>query len=72
MTTTELKGKLLHQISKIEDPDFFEALKLFIDVKLGHKVYQTSKAQKLVVEEGLNQFEKGEGISDFKFDKKIQ
>lgn len=72
MTTVELKGKLLHQISKIEDPDFFEALKLFLDLKLERKIYQTSKAQKLVVEEGLNQFKKGEGISDVEFDRKMQ
>jgi len=72
MTTIELKGKLLHQISKIDDPDFFEALKLFLDVKLEHRIYQTSKAQKLVVEEGLNQFTKGEGISDVEFDGKMQ
>jgi hypothetical protein len=72
MTTLELKGKLIHKISKIDDPDFFEALKIFLDMKLGNEVYQTTKAQKLVVEEGLNQFEKGEGISDFKFDSKMQ
>ena len=50
MTTAELKGRLIHRISKIEDPDFFEALKLFIDLKLENKIYQTSKAQKSVVE----------------------
>jgi len=47
MTTIELKEKLLHKISKIDDPDFFEALKLFLDVKMGQKIYQTSKTQKL-------------------------
>jgi hypothetical protein len=72
MTTIELKGKLIHQISEVEDPDFFEALKLFLDLKLEHKIYQTSKAQKLIVEEGLNQLDKGEGISDDEFDGKMQ
>jgi hypothetical protein len=72
MATIELKGKLLHQISKIEDPEFFEALKLFLDLKLEHKIYQTSNTQKLIVEEGLNQFERGEGISDGDFDMKMQ
>jgi hypothetical protein len=72
MTTIELKGKLLHQISKIDDPDFFAALKLFLDLKMEHKIYQTSEAQRLVVEEGLNQFKNGEGISDVEFDGKMQ
>jgi len=72
MTTIELKGKLLHQISEVEDPVFFEALKLFLEMKLEHKIYQTSKAQKLVVDEGLNQLNKGEGISDVEFDREMQ
>lgn len=72
MTTTELKGELLHQISKINDPDFFEALKLFLDVKLENKIYQTSKPQKLVIEEGLNQLKKGESISDVELDRNVQ
>lgn len=72
MTTIELKRKLLHRISEIEDQDFFEALKLFLDLKLEHKIYKTTREQKLVVEEGLNQLGSGEGISDKELDRKVQ
>lgn len=72
MTTLELKSRLLQKISEVEDPVFFEALKLFIDLKLEQKIYTTSEGQKSVVEEGLNQLRKGEGISDDDVDMKIQ
>lgn len=64
MATLDLKSNLIDKISKIEDPEFFEALNVFMEFKLESKVYRTSNHQKLMVEEGLNQLENGEGISD--------
>jgi hypothetical protein len=72
MTTIELKGKLLDQISKIEDPDFFEALKVFMDFKIGKKIYHVSEEQMIVIQEGLLEFERNEGISDKEFTTEIE
>lgn len=71
MTTLDLKSSLIDKISKVDDPEFFEALNLFLDLKLENKVYYTSKAQKLMVEEGLSQLNRKEGISDIDLDRKV-
>ena len=72
MTTYDLKNSLITKISNIEDPEFFEALNLFMDLKLEQSIYQTNAPQKLVIEEGLNQLYRKEGISDDDFDSKIK
>ena len=72
MTTYDLKNSLINKISSIEDPEFFEALNLFMDLKSEKKIYRTNASQKLVIEEGLNQLYRKEGISDNDFDLKIR
>ena len=72
MTTYDLKNSLITKISNIEDPEFFEDLNLFMDLKLEKRIYQTNAPQKLVIEEGLNQLYRKEGISDDDFDSKIK
>lgn len=52
MTTIDLKQSLLHEISKIENHEFFEALKVFIDLKTEKKIYHASEEQIIVIEEG--------------------
>jgi hypothetical protein len=72
MEVLDLKSNLIERISKVDDPEFFEALNLFIDIKLEQKIYHISDAQKLIIEEGLAQFEKGEGIADDELDMKVK
>ena len=72
MTTYDLKNSLINKISSIEDPEFFEALNLFMDLKSEKKIYRTNAPQKLVIEEGMNQLYRKEGISDNDFDLKIR
>lgn len=67
MTTYELKNSLIDKISNIEDSEFFEALNLFMDFKLEKRIYQTTTPQKLVIQEGINQLYRKEGISDSDF-----
>ena len=72
MTTYDLKNSLINKISNIEDPEFFEALNLFMDLKSKKKTYQTNASQKLVIEEGLAQLYRKEGILDDDFELKIR
>ncbi len=72
MAVLDLKSSLIERISKIDDPEFFEALSLFIDMNLGKKIYHTTNTQKLIIEEGLAQFERGEGITNDELDLKVK
>ena len=72
MTTVDLKQSLLDEISKIENHEFFEALKVFIDFKMEKKIYHVSEEQMIVIEEGLQEFERNEGISDKEFTTEIE
>jgi hypothetical protein len=72
MTTVDLKQSLLDEISKIESHEFFEALKVFIDFKMEKKIYHVSEEQMIVIEEGLREFERNEGISDEEFTTEIE
>jgi len=67
MTTVDLKQRLLDEISKIENHEFFEALKVFMDFTMEKKIYHVSEEQMMVIEEGLLEFERNEGISDKEF-----
>ncbi len=67
MTTVDLKQSLLDEISKIENHEFFEALKVFMDFTMEKKIYNVSEEQMMVIEEGLLEFERKEGISDKEF-----
>lgn len=72
MTTADLKQSLLDEISKIENHEFFEALKVFMDFKMEKKIYHVSEEQMIVIEEGLQEFERNEGISDKEFTTEIE
>ena len=72
MTTVDLKQSLLDEISKIENHEFFEALKVFMDFKMEKKIYHVSEKQMIVIEEGLQEFERNEGISDKEFTTEIE
>jgi len=72
MTTVDLKQSLLDEISKIENHEFFEALKVFMDFKMEKKIYHVSEEQMIVIEEGLQEFERNEGISDKEFTTEIE
>jgi hypothetical protein len=72
MTTVDLKQSLLDEISKIENHEFFEALKVFMDFKMERKIYHASEEQMIVIEEGLKEFERNEGISDKEFTTEIE
>lgn len=72
MTTVDLKQSLLDEISKIENHEFFEALKVFMDFKMEKKIYHVSEEQMIVIEEGLQEFERNEGISDKDFTTEIE
>jgi|GEM_PF-2514905 hypothetical protein len=67
MTIVDLKQSLLDEISKIENHEFFEALKVFMDFTMEKKIYNVSEEQMMVIEEGLLEFERKEGISDKEF-----
>lgn len=72
MTTVDLKQSLLDEISKIENHEFFEALKVFMDFKMEKQIYHVSEEQMIVIEEGLQEFERNEGISDKEFTSEIE
>lgn len=72
ITTAELKSSLINKISKVEDPAFFELLKVFVESQLENNIYKLSEPERLAVEEGMKQLERGKGISEEEIDRKVQ
>ena len=60
MTILELKNILIHKISAINDTSFLNAIKTLLDTKSETTVYKTSPKQKLNINEGIEQLDKGE------------
>ena len=60
MTTVELKNILFHKITAINDKSFLNAIKTIVDSKSDETIYDTSAEQKLKIQEGIEQIERGE------------
>ena len=71
MTTVELKNTLFHKIAAINDESFLNAIKTIIDAKTENTIYATSPEQKLKIQEGIDQIERGEFFTNEQVESEI-
>jgi predicted transcriptional regulator len=64
MTTIELKDILIHKIAAINDKSFLAAMNTIVDSKSETQTYKTTPEQRQRINEGLEQFARGESISN--------
>ncbi|MCB0806937.1 MAG: hypothetical protein KDC05_14155 [Bacteroidales bacterium] len=72
MTTSEPKNILIHNIAAIDDESFLQAIKTIIDIKTQTTVYKTTNQHKALVEERIEQIEKGDYFSNEKVAEEIE
>jgi hypothetical protein len=71
MSTAELKNLLIHQIAAINDKTLLNSIKALIDTKSEKPIYQTTPEQRISIEEGEKQIERGEYLTNDQVEKEI-
>ena len=64
MSTIELRNAIAGYLSLIDDASFLNAIKTIVESKISEGTYKLSDFQKKRIEEGHQQFKKGQTISD--------
>jgi hypothetical protein len=72
MTTIELKNVLNEQIDKINDKNFLETIKMFIDSKAESHQIQLSEYQKKRIAESRKQIRNGQYIDNDLLNQKVE
>ena len=71
MSTIELKDILIHKIAAINDKTFLSAINTIIDTKTEKLIYVTTPEQRKRIQEGEEQFLKGETFTNDQVEKDI-
>jgi predicted transcriptional regulator len=71
MGTTELRKRIIDQLSHIEDISFLKAIKTLVDSKAEGELYKLSEFQKERVRLGREQLKKGQTVSHETIQKEI-
>jgi predicted transcriptional regulator len=71
MGTTELRKRIIDQLSHIEDISFLKAIKALVDSKAEGELYTLSEFQKERVRLGREQLKKGQTVSHETIQKEI-
>ena len=71
MSSSEIKQKIIDQLSHIEDVTFLKAIKTLVDSKAKEDTYKLSDYQKTRILSGREQIRKGQTISPVRLQKEI-
>ena len=71
MSSSELKQKIIDQLSHIDDVTFLKAIKTLLDSKAIGDTYKLSDYQKERIQTGRDQLKKGQTISHDSLQKEI-
>jgi hypothetical protein len=71
MSSSEIRQKIIDQLSHIDDVSFLKAIKTLVDSKAQGDIYKLSAYQRERISSGREQLRKGQTISHVRIQKEI-